>query len=500
VGGYLNRLEARLAEIDHSLFLAWWNQYAGTSSAGTERWDKLRSRLMGRDDLLKFLRSARDRPLPPLLARRIELIQRISEDSLVEQHPSVIRLRAPMIRREFAFAPTWEGRRTSGARLRKIVRTHDNRQVRHRAYVALQELSREMEHRLPRLIEARNARAREIGYRSFMEFRLRAEGLTLSQLEDFIGRISRAGRPLQRRFVETFQERSGESGFFPWDSWWASQGRIPIPDSMFPGRTMARDVLRTIRAWGFRGAKRPFQIVQRSIPVGGMTLAVQIPSDVRVAVNPHGGWLHYSILAHELGHAVQDHYTRAPSHVLRGPENIPGFAGYAEGIATLFEWIPAQSAWLRTHPGVTAKLIRQFHENMAGERLRVGASTANWVWKEIQMYKQPTADLSARFHRADIANSGFSEFPMEPVADPFWIETAFYSKSYLLAAILAAQLRSTLREQVAGPFWPNHRAIPWLARNLFRHGARYDWVPRIAEVTGRPFGVADFLDPAHRDD
>jgi hypothetical protein len=500
LSSYLNRLETHLAEIDHSLFLAWWNQYAGVSNAGTGRWDALRSKLVGRDDLLRFLHEAQGRPHPPLLSRRFELFRRITEDALVENHPSVARLRAPLIRQVFAFRPRLEGRRTTLARVRDVLRTSGDRKARHRAWRAQHELDREVEPHLRRLVEARNARARALGYRSFMDLRLRFEGLTLPKLEGYIARIIPAARAAAHRFREQFAQRSGESGFFPWDAWKASEGRNPLPESAFSGRTMVRDCLDTIRGWGFRGPARPFRIVQRSIPVGGMTLAVQLPSDTRVAVNPEGGWLHYDILLHEFGHAVQDTYTRGATHVLRGPENIPGFAGFHEGVGGFFERIAVQESWLRRRPHVTADLIRRFRENWKDEELRLGATTAAWVWKEIQLYLHPREILDPQFHRADRAAFEFDEYSDRSFTDPFWVEAAFYSKSYLIAGLVGAQLRQAIREQVPGPLWPNRGVIPWFARNWFRHGIRYDWVPRVKEVTGRPFGVTDFLNRARREE
>ncbi|MCI4353555.1 MAG: M3 family metallopeptidase [Thermoplasmata archaeon] len=418
---------------------------------------------------------------------------------MVEQHPSVARLRGRLVRRIFAFHPTWNGKPATEAQVRDVLRLHKDRKLRERAYQALQRVAFESEVDLRTLVKARNGRAQELGYRSFMEFRLQAEGLTLPQLEGFIDRIIPAARAPLRRFKDQFQRRSGNSGFYPWDADKAAEGRNPLPKSAFAGRSMVRDVLRTIRAWGFRGPHRPFTIVQRSIPVGGITLAVQLPTDTRVAVNPKGGWLHYAILLHEFGHAVQSQYTRGSTHVLRGPENIPGYAGFHEGIGGLFERIPTNDAWLRARPGVTPDLVQQFRDNMEDEELRLGALTANWVRKEIQLYKRPTAKLTSEFERFDRSTLGYDDHPASSFADPFWVESAFYSKSYLIAGILGAQLRQAIREQVQGPFWPNRRVIPWLGRNWFRFGARYDWVPRVREVTGRPFGVGDFLDRTHRE-
>lgn len=493
VSGFLNRLEARLAEIDHALFLAWWNQYAGVSLAGTARWDTIRSRWVGRPELLNFLRSAQTHPHPRQLTRRLQLFQRIAEDALVEQHPSVVRQRAALVRQVFAFRPLWNGRRVDKEQLRLLVRTNKDRNLRRRAYLALQELSGKIETTFPRLVEARNACARTLGYSSFMDFRLRAEGLSLSKLEGFVRRLQGASLVVHRRFREQFLEETHEDRFYPWDTFFASERRNPLPASAFLGSSMVRDSLRTIRAWGFRGAAHPFRIVQRSIPVGGMTLAVQIPHDIRIAVNPKGGWQNYSILLHEFGHAVQDSSTEGSTHVLRGPENIPGFAGFHEGIGTLFEVLSMDERWLRSRPGTSPGPVREFLDRMSEEELRIAGLTATWVWKEIQLYRSPRRPHAREFHRLDRSVFGFAEFPVQPTADPFWIENAFYSKSYLLAMILQAQLRRAIREQVPGPFWPNPRVIPWLRRHWFSHGAQFDWVPRVKEVTGRPLGVTDLI-------
>jgi Peptidase family M3 len=500
IAGYLNRLEGRLADLDRSMMLAWWKQYAGISSAGTGRWDAARARLVGRDELLHFLRDAQTHPHPAELSRRLELFRRIAEDALVEQHPSVASLRARLIKRVFAFRPRWEGRPSTGDRVREVLRYSDDRQARKKAYLALQKLEWEVQPGLVQLIKARNARARELGYRSFMDFRLQAEHLSIPRLENFIHRVLAAARTVSRRFRDQFEARSRESGFFPWDVSRAGEGQNPFPVAAFGGGTMVRDCLWTIRSWGFRGPARPFRIVRRSIPIGGMTLAIELPTDVRVAVNPKGGWLHYDILLHEFGHAVQDWYTRGATHVLRGPENIPGFSGFHEGVGAFFERIPSLETWLRTRPRATEELIQTFRENRRDEELRQAAWNANWTWKEIQLYNRPSADLGYRFHRADRAALNLDESPVGPYADSFWIEAAFYSKNYLIASLVAAHLRQAVREQVRGPFWPNRGVIPWLARTWFRHGALYDWVPRMGQVTGRPFGVASFLDRQQREE
>ncbi len=493
VGRFLNRLERELARLDRRLFLAWWNQYAGRSSEGTERWDLARTRLVGRENLRRFVQASLDRPYPPLVARRLELLHRIVEDALVEQHPPIVRLRNRLMRRVMGFGPTWRGRRLTQAEAREILQKDGNREHRRVAFRALGELNREIETGLRHLAKARNARSRELGYPSFMHFRLVAEGIPLGRLEGFVDRILRAARTCFRDFRVEFQDRCRVPDYYPWDATFAYHQRNPLPESLFPGGSMVRDVLSGIRGWGFRGGLRPFRVVQRSIPIGGMTIGVVPPTDIRVIVNPKGGWDNYVVLFHEFGHAVQDFYTRGPTHLLRGPENVPGFAGFHEGMGGLFEKIAADEVWLRSRPGSSPKQAKEFRWAFRHDAMYTAAGTAAWVQKEIRMYRDPTAKLASEFQRLERQYFGFDDYPARSFADPFWIEASFYGKSYLLASLLREQLLRTVHDETHGRLWPNPAVIPWLARNWFRHGNRFDWVPRVREVTGRPFGEQEFL-------
>lgn len=488
VARFLGRLERELERIDRSLFLAWWNQVAGLSREGTEPWDLRRGRLLGRPPLLDFLRSALDRPHPGLLARRLELARRVVEDSMVEQHPSVVRLRARLSREVVGFRPRWGHSHLTMDQAREIERTDPDRERRRRAYLARHEIDGRIEAGLRELIRRRNDRARSLGYRSFPEFRLSAEGLTEAQLERMLDAVGRVTRPAARAVSTEFREADGDGAFYPWDEWIALGRRQSLPDRAFPGRTMTPDTLSGIRAWGFRYPRRALRILRRSSLTGGMTLAVRIPDDVRVVVSPSGSHLYYGVLFHELGHAVESLYTRGPTHLLRGPENVPGFAGFREGIGGFFEEIAGDRAWLATRKGLSSSEVEAALGAQRGSTLWWTSGTVAWVANELAIYRRPSAPLAEAFVRRWRNATGYDEYPAGSIADPFWVEAGFYAKSYLLASLVAAQLHEARRAQVPGPLWPNRKVIPWLARTWFRNGIRYDWVPRMREVTGRPFG------------
>jgi hypothetical protein len=488
---FLARLEAELARADRDYFLAWWDLYVRPGARGTAASEMARTRLLARPELREFITHSLERPLDPLLERRLQLLQRIVEDALIEQAPPVVQLRGAMMRTIVRFRPKYRGRRRSRAEVSRLSEDPDPA-VRRDAHWALDELHRQVEPGLRRLVRVRNELARGLGYRSFPDFRLRTEGLTEARFQTIVSEVVDRTRPYARRLADQVLEGMGKDLLEPWDLWYSQSLTMSLPPRAFPGGQMTASAFRAIRGWGFRGPSNAFRIVRRSIPTGGMTLSPQLPRDVRVVVNPSGGWTRYMILIHEFGHAVQDWYTRGPTHLLRGPENIPGFAGFHEGMGGLFESLASESAWLATRPGVS----REQRETLAARRSVVEGSgalhNALWVQREIEIYRSPEGNLVERFRRIDSASPRFHAAARRSFGEPFWVELGFYGKSYLLATLVAAQLRREMSEELRGPIWPNPRVIPWLARTWFRHGVRYDWVPRIAEVTGRQFGVADY--------
>jgi len=87
---------------------------------------------------------------------------------------------------------------------------------------------------------------------------------------------------------------------------------------------------------------------------------------------------------------------------------------------------------------------------------------------------------------------GYGDYPRRSFVDPFYVESPMYSANYLLATLVHYQLAATLRDLFGEPLWPNRRVGPWLTRKWFAPGSLYDWVPRIKQVTGRPFGARAF--------
>jgi len=492
VARFVHALDERLETVDRAILVASWNLQVGRSRVGPEPWQLKRSRLLSDDRLLPWVRSALGRSGPFPLHRRLELLERALIDARVEQDPEVVRRRSELSRRMIAFRPRWKGKRVERAVVARVLRTSPREAERRAAHYTLEPLERPLEEPLRELIELRNERARALGFRTMAEMRHRADHLTPRRVQEFAEVAARVARPRLRALRESFQEATGQSGWHPWDFGYARERTAPLPDAWFPRDEMLPRILAAVRRWGFRTDRMHFRVAFHDTPFGGLTIAPDPPRDVRILVHSEGGWHRYMIMFHEVGHAVHSASIRAPRHLLRWSEGIPGFGAFHEGIGGLFEDLPNSLEWLTRQPRVDRMRAEEFARAQRDGNIVWAAAHACWIRTEERLYERPDRDPVPEVQRFEREVFGYDDYRPRSFVDTFFVEDPLYASNYLLAILFGRQLTRTLRDLYGEPLWPNPRVGPWLTRNWFAPGSLYDWLPRVQELTGRPFGVEAF--------
>ena len=496
--GLIDRIEGRLGPLDRRLLHDEWRQTMGRPTPSVERWNVARRALLSAPGLLDEVRAARSLRLAAPVARRFAILERAILEAGIEQSPEIAARRLRLAQRISAFRPRWEGKRVVRAVPRRRFRFDPDRAVRERAWRVEEPLYRPMEEELRTLVVLRNERARALGFRSFPEFRLSLEGMSVPALKELLEEALRLVPAEMRRRRAAFEDRTGERGWYPWDLGHAAQLETGLPEAAFPGASMLPAVTAAVRRWGFPPSAFRFRVDRHDLASGGLCLAPDPPTDVRVIVHPGGGWPSYVALFHEVGHAVSSRSVRQPTHLLRWHEHLPGFAGLAEGEGRFFEQIATTEAWLRSRPGVPLDHLGTIVPHLRRSGLQSIAHLASWVLRELAVYERPSVDADAVARRLGRRIFGFEEFAPLSFADAFSIDLPFYAPSYVYAQLLCPQLTSAALAEVGGPLWPNPRIGPWLIDRWFRDGSSYDWWVRLREVSGRRFGARAFNEEMHR--
>jgi hypothetical protein len=483
-----------LARLDRRILLAEWREAVGRP-ADFAPLQAARARLLGSPEVLDSIRAARRRGTRGTVDRKLELLERVVLQCRIEQAPEIVRRRVPLEARIAKFRPRWHGRRVGRAVPRKAITQDPDRAERERAFRAEEPLYRPMEDDLLRLVADRNARAREFGYRSYPEYHLRFEGLTVARMRELIEDALRYVRPEMRRQRDAFEDRFHERGWFPWDRWYMNRQEGKLPDSAFPGRTLLAEITGSVRRWGFPPSAFRFRVNRHDLSSGGLCLAPDPPRDVRIVVHPSTSWFSTIALFHEVGHAISSRSVRPSlSHILRWHEHVPGFAAAAEGQGRFLEQIPISEAWLRSRSWIRPEIVDAAIGTARRFPLSAIGSLASWVLPELELYEHPNRDPRAEMRRTARSIFGFDDFESRSFADSFSVGNPCYSLSYVLAELLWPIHKRAVLEEVGGELWPNPKIGPWWVQRWFRDGSTYDWWTRLREITGRPFGSRAFND------
>jgi len=472
--------------------LAEWEMFAGQTPNRARDPGLARARFLSTPGLREWARKGQERSTTLSSHRRFELLGRMALEAELEHHPTIARARSALQRQLLHYRPPWKGRRVSPSYLGERLLHESLRSAREAAYYAAERFHAGLEARVRALIGMRNQRAKELGFRDYPEARLSLEGLSAARLrammEPFPGRL----RPELLALRDRFQDQTRLRGWFPWDAAYYAGMEDPALPRKFPAREVIRAVLQGVRKWGFRDDVLRFRLTRHDTEIVGIEFPVDPPRDVRVIFYPRAGALHYGILFHEVGHAVHARSVRAPTHLLRCHEFAASFAGFNEGVGGIFEDIPSTEGWLKNR-GFLPRQVEAIRErSRAGRALRV-VELVGEIRDELRLYERPEAPLReerARYLRHFV---GYDAYDPPSWVDSFLVAPPVHRQSYFLAFLFGAQVMRTALSTVGGELWPNARLGPWLTRTWFRPGARYDWLPRVREVTGRPLSGREAL-------
>jgi peptidyl-dipeptidase A len=200
-------------------------------------------------------------------------------------------------------------------------------------------------------------------------------------------------------------------------------------------------------------------------------------------------------MLHELGHATYDlGYDEALPFLLRDCHLT-----VTEGIAILMGGLVTDSAWLReiaeVEPGALGRLGDDLDAARRADRLLFTRWVLVMTSFERALYADPDGDHDGTWWDL-VRRYQLLTPPDEPPRDAWASKihigvSPVYYHTYLFGQLVAAQLRSTLRERVGG-LLGLPAAGEFLRREVFRHGESLRWDRLIEQATGEPLSPAHF--------
>ncbi len=272
-----------------------------------------------------------------------------------------------------------------------------------------------------------------------------------------------------------------------WDAWFAARGMLPALRRTLAGMGLDLDTQRSITL--------DVERRERKTP-RAFCAPIRVPADVRLVIQPRGGWDDYAALLHEAGHA--EHFAHVDKALPVAFRRL-GDDSLTEGYGMLFELLVGDPAWLMEQigmPEAEAHAFADFHAfwQLAGLRQRAAK-----LLYELAVQGGSDPALAREQYAGMIGLSlGVRTAPEEYLEA---MDDNLYVARYVRADMLAGGLAAWLAARFGEAWWRSadagkalqrswSRGQQWGAEDVVAHLGydRLDWRPVLRQIRTRLIG------------
>jgi hypothetical protein len=343
------------------------------------------------------------------------------------------------------------------------------------------------------------ALARELGYADYVDLIRTTRGFDPdalgSQIRGFLAESETPYFAALRRYLARIEIEQGDASQA--DMWYLTRGSGW--DHWFDGRKILSVLEATLRGLGIelrgqKGATLDVEARPNKSP-RAFVAVISAPRDVRLVIQPHGGWDDYGAVLHEAGHL--EHFLHVDPALPVSLREL-GDASVTEGYAMTFERLLAEPAWLVAQLGMSDEQSIAFADFYSLYLLVTLRSLAARHLHELRMHRGGDAALD----RATYAGlAGLLTGVRAPEELYLAIDDGMYAASYLRCFMLDAALTDYLVQRHGDTWWRNaeagetlrrawSRGQAWSAEQVVAHLGydSLDWRPVVRQIRARLIG------------
>jgi hypothetical protein len=196
-----------------------------------------------------------------------------------------------------------------------------------------------------------------------------------------------------------------------------------------------------------------------------LTLAIEVPGDVRLSVKTGSGVLHQARVMHEFGHALHYAFTKETRFELARLGNPT----VGEAYSALFEDLLEDPVWLEEHAGVRGEQRAQYLAASSAHKLFLIRRAAGKLLYQLELHRREGVD-ARELYRAIMERTDAMPMKPEDVAR-YQVdqEDFFQSADDFRAWFLAGQLQGQLKARFGPAWWRSLEAGAFL-KGLWSHG------------------------------
>ncbi len=486
--------EKQLDYIDRRLAEEQWNYYTQGEADSLDIYQRAYDNLNADPAKLSDIKTYQTLVDDPETQRKLELIARRFRRGVVKADPAVAALADSLDRAAANWRHEFRGKTLTAEELRDIARSAPNRAERREAYAALSTPGEVLTDGLAALARMRNHVVSRLGYNSYYDLMLTADGLNRADYFDILDRLEKLSADAYRSGLDSLKRTLGIDVIDLADIEYALQQSDAAAAGYIPADRQLPMIEATMEALGTKLTAMPIYFGDRDSRASGSAdpvLAVHVPQDIRVPMKLSNGLPSLKRLFDQVGRAV--YLARIEQdNVLFADAPAPCFAA---GMADVFSGMTVFDGWRLQYAGMPEPLVSRLSSaDEFGRVFRLRLMLVN-LWFEKELYANPAPNLADVYGNLIqtylLVPSGSVAPPVDLVSD--LIASPVHMQNDMVGKCIQMQTYHYLHDKYQSVL-DNQHTREFLVQNFFRFGAADDWQELLRRGTGEPLTPAYYLE------
>jgi oligoendopeptidase F len=421
----------------------------------------------------------------PVLQRRRQLFLEEAMATKISSDPELAKLVEEIGADESEMRYRVDEKMLARSELRNLMGHDPDRELRHKAWDAMAQLTAKTGERIRRAMKLRIELARKHTGRPFADFMLERKGIeSRARLMQWFEEIGKETGPAYRELLENIKTKLKIEKVEPWDlSYYFSTLTGDFEDKAFVPERAWGQILKATAPLGYDFKRPPVDVKITEITFGGGTYPILYQREVKILINKYQGLRFVDTLFHESGHALHYSFNNEPSFILQTNYPEPLDEGLGQVMALLL-YRPEVAGDVF---GLTPQQVKAINERYRLQSLYDLRETIADSMFEFEAYANPDQDLNKIYNRIYSRYLGVEvpdDAPSVWAFDPFYSSGPIYLQSYVVAEMVGRQIHHAL-DQKFGKRWDKN-AGKYLREKFLSRGGRFKLDEIMSQGTGEP--------------
>ncbi|WLD93785.1 hypothetical protein [Alkalihalobacillus sp. AL-G] len=328
------------------------------------------------------------------------------------------------------------------------------------------------------LIQKRNKLARELGYINYYYFRCSLKEINidtyLNEMNTLLEKIADSSSYWNNRIKEKF----GLQTIDYYDQYFSTFNFHQMDSNIFKSSRMKEVLGDVVNNLGIDMSQLPIEVENLEIPYGGFCININ-PNDIKLVVNKRNSFSAFLSGIHELGHAIDGHYSS-----YKYPELYRFHSSIAaEGVAELFQTTITNEEFLTKHFDYQGDNYSKIEE--LNHLMNVNMVKINYYYSlvEYELYSKPEQSFQKVANECYKHVFGESGETFHPASEMFYVENPAFFQDYNFALAIRDMIRNKF---MIGSLYGNTEVFHEILEKYIEPNQRYSWQERVERLCDEP--------------